>query len=204
VFDRFRTEFQAANFTDDRVNFAKAVAQLDRTRDALCDGSWPLRDLFGKGAPAVPTAVHRIVLLWRDHANPTLDDPDFLPACDFATFRYLFSRCEGQPWRIARCVEELEKLFWVSSYSDDFWPVGDEQVAYARENESDFLPPLSFIDGLDLDPIVREEVATLKHLPPDWQTQAEAIGDHRTFVFNSRLKVSGVPTPSCVGATLIQ
>lgn len=184
VFDRFRTEFQAANFTDDRVNFAKAVAQLDRTRDALSDGSWPLRDLFGKSAPAAPTSVHRLVLLWRDHANPTLDGADFVPACDFTTFLYLFARCEGQPGRIARCIEELEKLFWVSSYRDDFWPIGNEQIAYSRENETDILPPLSFIDGLDLDPVVREEVGTLKHLPSDWQTQAEATRDDPTLIFN--------------------
>jgi hypothetical protein len=187
VFDRFRTEFQASNFTDQRVNFRKAVEQLNAARGALLTGNWSLKDVIGKGAPTIPTTVHRMVLLWRDHINPSLDDGDFVPACDFATFRFLFERCEGKPALIAESVEQLEKIFWVSSDRIDFWPVGDQQLPYARELETDALPPMSFLDSLPLNNIVREEVRTLRRFPSDWEEQLAEAEDYRRNYFISRL-----------------
>ncbi|WDA13447.1 hypothetical protein [Paracoccus marcusii] len=187
VFDRFRTEFQASNFTDDRVNFGKAVQQLNAARNALLSGQWSLKDIFGKTVPANPSNVYRVVLLWRDHINPSLDGGDFTPACDFSTFRYLFERCAGKPRIVAESIEQLEKIFWVSRYRIDFWPVGDDTLAYAREEETDALPPMSFLDKLPLNEIVRAEVRTLRHFPPDWEEQLEAANDEALPQFLSQL-----------------
>lgn len=186
VFDRFRTEFQSKNFTKNRVNFSKAVKQINAARSALLDGSWPLEDVFA-GYTAKPIKVHRLVLLWRDHANPTLDEGEFVPTCDYVTFRYLFKRCKGNPTAIAECIEQLEKIFWVSRYQADFWPVGDEQLQYFREFETDWLPPASFLDKLPLNHIVREELNTLKLFPPNWQDQLVDIGADQQPYFRSQL-----------------
>ena len=187
VFDRFRTEFQASNITEDRVNFEKAVEQLNAARDALLAGQWSLQDVVGKRTSARPARVHRMVLLWRDHVNLSLDGGEFVPACDFATFRYLFERCEGKPGLIAESVEQLEKIFWTSDYRIDFWPIGEEQLAYARELETDALPTMSFLDTLALNEIVREEVRTLRKFPEDWEAQMAAAGDDRRPNFLSQL-----------------
>lgn len=187
VFDRFRTEFQASNFTEQRVNFRKAVEQLNTARAALLAGDWSLNDVVGKGGKNIPTKVYRMALLWRDHVNPSLDEGDFVPTCDFATFHYLFERCEGKPALIAETVEQLEKIFWVSSDRIDFWPVGDEQLLYASELETGALPPISFLDSLPLNHIVREEVRTLQRYPEDWEEQLAAAQDDRPHYFISRL-----------------
>lgn len=187
VFDRFRTEFQASNFTEDRVNFDKAVAQLNTARAALLAGTWPLRDVVGRGVPEAPMKVHRMALLWRDHVNPSLDGGDFVPACDFATFRLLFERCKGSPGMIAESVGQLEKIFWVSRYRDDFWIAGDEQLTYAHELETDALPPQSFLDTLPLNEVVQEEVRTLPKFPEDWSEQMAAAGDDGSFGFRTQL-----------------
>lgn len=187
VFDRFRTEFQASNFTDDRVNFGKAVQQLNAARDALSSGQWSLKDIVGKGVPPKPSKVYRMALLWRDHVNPSLDGGDFVPACDFSTFRYLFRQCAGKPGLVAASVEQLEKIFWVSKYRNDFWPVGDKQLAYAREAETDCLPPMSFFDKLPLNDIVRTEIHTLRHFPENWAEQLKAAGDEQQPQFLSKL-----------------
>ncbi len=187
VFDRFRTEFQSSNFTDDRVNFQKAVQQLNAARDALSSGLWSLKEIVGKGVPPKPSKICRMVLLWRDHINPSLDGSEFVPSCDFATFRYLFTRCAGKPSLVAESVEQLEKIFWVSNYRIDFWPVGDEQLSYARETETDCLPPLSFCDKLPLNEIVRAEVCTLRHFPENWAEQLKSANDGQMPQFLSKL-----------------
>jgi hypothetical protein len=47
VFDHFRTEFQVSNITEDRVNFEKALQQLNVARNALLAEQWSLRDVVG-------------------------------------------------------------------------------------------------------------------------------------------------------------
>jgi hypothetical protein len=91
VFDRFRTHVQLSNFAEQRVNFAKAIVQAQRAADAIRDGDWSLRDLFGKEAPTSPSIVTPALLTWWDTYNPTLGSDNSIICGNFACFEYLLA-----------------------------------------------------------------------------------------------------------------
>lgn len=64
VFDKFRTHLQMTNFTDQKVNFPKAIAQARAAARAISEGQWALHDIVGKGVPKNPSGVTPAVLTW--------------------------------------------------------------------------------------------------------------------------------------------
>lgn len=57
----------------------------------------------------------------------------------------------------------------------------------ASGHDVNYLPPMSFLDTLPLNEIVREEVGTLRKFPEDWEEQMAAAGDDQSPSFHSQL-----------------
>lgn len=163
VFDRFRTDLQLSNFTRQRVDFEHAWAQLEASRQAIGDGSWPAHDILS-GLDAKLKSVYPMILLWRDNWNPSLDAPIFIPVCDFASFVFLYERFAGDPARIHRVVSELSKIFFASVYAPHDLPIELPHVL-SRELEIGGLPPLSFLQKLEIGTDTLALLADMPKLP---------------------------------------
>jgi hypothetical protein len=174
VFDKFRTDFQSTNFTLQRVNFDKAILQLQTAAAAIADGRWPLREILPNFNFVAPPKVFKLILLWRDHPNPTLDTATYIPVVDFSSFIYLAKECKFQLGELVEAIEQLAKIYMASIFTDDFFiPLGDEKLKIQREGEIGALPPLEFIRGLAISELALRECSSLTHLPEDWKAQAE-------------------------------
>jgi hypothetical protein len=190
VFDRFRTDFQSTNFTLQRVNFDKAIRQLDASCDAIADGRWPLKDLLPNDAIQTMPVIYKLIILWRDIPNPTLDKGSFVPVIDLASFVYLYKQCNGRPREIVETVEQLSKIYMASTYATQSLEVGGEKIEWMREVEIGGLPPLSFIRSLVVSYRTQQEYQTLAHLPEDWTTQLRPDEPSEAFHFRSDLSLN--------------
>jgi len=182
VFDKFRTDFQSRNFINQKVNFDKAFGQLDVAYNAIESGAWSLKDIFGD-VDSSPVRIFRLVLVWRDHANPSLDTGDYTPVSDFASFLYLYEQCAGDLQLLIESVEQFEKIYMVSTHVDDFLPTQSDNLLFSREKEIGALPPLDHFKERPLTAVVRKEIASLPHLPKDWKQQQSANGDNQVYLF---------------------
>lgn len=186
VFDKFRTDFQSRNFLEQKVNFNKAFKQLKAAHDALESKTWSLNELF-MDIKDSPAHISRLVLVWRDHANPSLDTANYTPVSDFTSFTYLYERCAGNLQTLLGSIEQLEKIFMVSTHVDDCFPHDEEQLLFSYEMEIGCLPPLKFLEKMSLNNVVREEIESLGHLPADWEQQQAANNDDQVYLFKSSL-----------------
>jgi len=173
VFDRFRTDFQSTNFTVQRVNFEKAIVQLQTAATAIADGRWPLREIFPNETFVSPPRVLKLILLWRDHPNPTLDTGAYIPVVDFSSFIYLVKECSFHLSDLVETIEHLAKVYMTSVFTEDFFPLGDEKIKFQREGEIGGLPPLEFMRNLAISERALRECSSLRHLPDDWKAQVE-------------------------------
>jgi hypothetical protein len=187
VFDKFRTEFQAGNFINQKVNFERAIQQLSAANVAIESGVWTMKEIF-EGGTGSPSKIFRLLLLWRDHINPSLDGGECIPVVDFASFIYMYERCAGDLEKLIRSLTQLEKLFWVSKYEDYTLPVGGAFVEVLREGEIGCLPPADHLRGLPLTDVVLEEALSLLHLPDDWEHQRDAAGDKSIYLFRTPIE----------------
>jgi hypothetical protein len=170
VFDRFRTHAQLSNFTEQRVNFDKAIVQARRAADAIRDGDWSLRDLFGKEAPTSPSIVTPALLTWWDTYNPTLGSDDSIICSNFACFEYLLAESTGLP-DLVSALEELPRLYCPAVLRPEVALLDGENVPIRREVQTDLLPSLEL--GR-LNRLTRAVLADLPQLPPDPQLQEGA------------------------------
>lgn len=187
VFDKFRTDFQLSNFAVQKVNFEKARQQLIASQDAIASGAWKMEDIFGHDVKQPPSKIDRMLVLWRDQMNPTLDTTDPIPVVTFDTFVYLFSESKGDLAEFVDTIRQLEQVFWVSRHVDDFFSLGDGQVLVSRELEMDMLPPLSFLNRFEMTGLAFRELGTLRHLPENWREQMAARGEEVDFHFVASL-----------------
>lgn len=183
VFDKFRTDFQAGNFAKQKVNFEKAKHQLNNVTASIACGTWKLEDIFSGAVKGEPSKIHRLILLWRDQFNPLLDDSEYIPVATFNTFVYLFSEARGDLCELVDTIGQLERVFWISRYVDDFWPIGNDRLLLSRELETDVLPPLSYVNELSLTKLAAKEISTLRHAQENWQEQLSARGDEEQYHF---------------------
>lgn len=167
VFDRFRTHVQLSNFTEQRVNFDKAIGQARRVADAIRDGDWSLRDLFGNEAPASPGIVTPALLTWWDTYNPTLDSDDSIICSNFACFEYLLAESRGLP-DLVTALEELPRLYCPAVLRPGVATFNGDPIPIRREVQTDLLPPL---EPGRLSPLTRAVLADLPQLPSDPQLQ---------------------------------
>jgi hypothetical protein len=167
VFDKFRTHLQMRNFTEQKVNFPKALKQAQTAAAALADGRWPLRDLFGKDAPKAPTGVTHGVLTWWDTYNPTLgSDPQTL-CCNFETLLYVMQQADGDVRSAARAISELSGVYCPGVLIEQQWDVNAQPTIVRREVQGDALPPSTRLEQLTLGPLALELIADLARWPDD-------------------------------------
>ncbi len=157
VFDKFRTHVQLSNYTDQKVNFTKAIAQARTAADAIARGDWPLRDLFGKAAPETARTVSPGLLTWWDTYNPTLDSDDPIICCNFATFRYLLAESASLA-DVVRALKELPLVYCPGVMHRGTGIVDGEPIQVRREVQTDVLPSL---DLSQTGPLTRKVLADI-------------------------------------------
>ncbi|QZN87051.1 hypothetical protein [Cellulomonas sp. C5510] len=180
TFDKYRTSFQFDNFTGQRVNYTKALAQAQAAAEAIRTGAWPLRSLFGKSSPDRPTSVTAGVLTWWDTYNPTLDSaaPPTL-CCNYATLAFLLDRAEGDLSAAMTAIAELSAIYCPARLV----PIGqDPQTGdlILLEVQAAELPPRS--SWPPISDFTRELLSTHGCWPEDWVTQASSdVGRWRVY-----------------------
>jgi hypothetical protein len=190
VFDRFRTNYQFSNFAGQRVNFAKAAAQLSASIDAIVSGAWPLSDIFGRKLDGPPARILPLVLTWYDQHNPWLgDDSAGLASCNFRVFQHLFSQAGGDLVMVHEAIVQLSRIYCVASLQSwQQFPIADKTVAVKREVQTDLLPPEEALRKMPLSELVRQEIGPLAKLPTDWVAQLTAKGvsphDYHVYGFD--------------------
>ncbi len=165
VFDRFRSHVQLSNFTEQRVNFEKAIGQARRAAEAIRSGDWSLRDLFGKEAPASPGVVTPALLTWWDTYNPTLGSDDSIVCANFACFEYLLAESSGLS-DLVTALEELPRIYCPAVLRPGVARFDGDPVPIRREVQTDLLPPL---EPGRLSPLTHAVLTGLPQLPADPQ-----------------------------------
>lgn len=177
VFDRFRTNYQQSNFTGQRVNFAKAAAQLSASVDAVATGEWKLSQIFGQKLDGLPVRILPVVLTWYDQHNPWLGtDNDDIQSCNFRVFEHLFTQANGDLVMVQEAITQLSRIYCPAVRLPWHVPYAGEGVAIQRDVQSDLLPPKETLDKFVLSDLVRRELETLPKLPIDWKEQLQAAG----------------------------
>jgi hypothetical protein len=189
VFDRFRTNYQFSNFSGQRVDFAKAAAQLAASMGAIVSGAWPLSDIFGCKLDGPPARILPLVLTWYDQHNPWLGDNSAgLASCNFRVFQHLFSQAGGDLAMAHEAIMQLSRIYCVASLLSWRLPIADEPVAVKREVQTDLLPPEAALRKMPLSDLVRQEISPLQKLPADWVAQLAAKGasphDYHVYGFD--------------------
>jgi hypothetical protein len=182
VFDKFRTTAQLSNFTRQRVNFAKAIGQAKSAADAIRDGRWAMRELFGKEAPAKPASVTAGVLTWWDTYNPTLADTEPTVCCNFATLEYLVAASSGIR-EVAQAILDLSRLYCPGVLEPGKMRVDGEEISFRREVQTDLGPSPAMLDDRGVCRLAREAIADIAHLPDDWETQRRDPADPAMFTY---------------------
>jgi hypothetical protein len=189
VFDRFRTNYQQSNFTEQRVNFDKASKQLAASSDAIESGTWQLSEVFDCKLHGSPARILSLVLTWYDQHDPWLGNAAPNPAsCNFRVFQYLFTQSGGDLVKLHEAIAQLSRIYCVAALPSWHLPVNGEAIAVRREVQTDFLPSQETLNGMPLSDLVRREVATLAKLPTDWNAQLATTGqsprDYHTYGFD--------------------
>jgi hypothetical protein len=153
------------NFTEQKVNFPKALKQAQTAAAAIADGRWPLRDLFGKDAPNASTGVTHGVLTWWDTYNPTLgSDPQTL-CSNFETLLFVIQQAGGDVHAAATAISELSRVYCPGVLEEAQWAVDAEPMTVRREIQGDALPPPERLAQLALGPLARQLIADLPRWP---------------------------------------
>lgn len=171
VFDRFRTNYQLTNFTDQRVNFEKAAAQLEASRRSILEGRWEVSEIFGRRVDGAVQTILPVVLTWYDQHNPWLGTNSDIQSCNFRVFTYLFKKAKGDLVLLHDSLRQIARVYCAAGLSD--WPLvqASEPISVGREIQTDALPPDTILDGMPLSAFVRDELRSLTHFPVDWEEQ---------------------------------
>ncbi len=177
VFDRFRTNYQFSNFSNQRVNFSKAAAQIKASMDAIHTGTWPLSDIFGRRLDGPPKRILPLVMTWYDQHNPWLgDNIEGLVSCNFRVFQHLFSQASGDLVMVYESIMQLSQIYCVATLRPLRLSIADKSIAVDREVQTDLLPMEETLLSMPLSDLVREEIRPMAKLPPDWKSQLVAAG----------------------------
>lgn len=168
TFDKFRSHVQLSNFVQQRVNFPKAVSQACAGSEALSDGRWRLKEIFGTAAPAMPTGVSVGVLTWWDTFNPTLGSPDETLCCNFDTLGYVMKQASGDLSAALSAIRELAHIYCPGVLVPAEITIDGESWPIRREVQTDALPPPSALSGAST--LTRHLVDGIPQLPTSWET----------------------------------
>jgi hypothetical protein len=176
VFDRFRTNYQQSNFTEQRVNFNKASKQLAVASEAIEKQAWSLSEIFQRKIQGKPSRILPLVLTWYDQHNPWLGVTNRNPeSCNFRVFQYLFSQAGGNLAVLYEAISQLSRIYCVAALPRWQLPKTHGSVQATREVQTGLLPPQNILNEMPLAELVRREVGSLAKLPTDWEDQLAAI-----------------------------
>ncbi|MGE6760603.1 hypothetical protein ACQKGO_21470 [Corallococcus interemptor] len=189
VFDRFRTNYQRTNFSDQRVNYAKAGKQLSASMSAIASGAWQLSELFGEKLDEGPVTMFPVVLTWYDQYNPWLGSATVhAEGCNFRVFAHLFREANGDLAVLHEAIRQLSRVYCVSTLLPMDMKVEGQVLSVRREVQTDILPAAEFLSDAPLSPLVKRILGSLPHMPPDWRGQLEGAGqnadDYHTYAFD--------------------
>lgn len=186
VFDRFRTNYQLANFIEQKVNFSKANSQLQRNERAINSGKWKLSEIFGNSISGNPKSITSIILTWWDIVNPNLGtDNENILCCNFKAFRYLYEQVSGDLPSLAKTIYQLSKVFCVArlipiKLSPEDKKDSKEFLEFTLEVQTDGLPPIGKFDRNVFCELAMQEIQSLAHFPEDWAVQNLQHGNEPT------------------------
>lgn len=179
VFDRFRTNFQASNFSEQRVNYEKAERQLRQTSAAISSGDWKLSDIFGEKLPiAKPANIVLVVLTWWDIYDPFQNTPSSdVAVSNFAVFRYFLRRSDGDVMAIHEALLQLASIRCPAKRRSI--EVQGEEVGFQimSECQTDVLPPRSAQNLFGLNKLAIEAISDVACFPEDWMSQLRLGGE---------------------------
>lgn len=191
VFDRFRTNYQMSNFVGQRVNFAKAAAQLAVSANAIKSGAWKLSVIFNRRVDDQPPRILSLILTWYDQHNPWVGIESENPqCCNFRVFQYLFKRGNGNLVNVHEAIAQLSRIYCAASLLSRQYSSGSETVLVKHEVQMDLLPPEETLRDMPLSNLVKQELGSLQKLPIDWREQLAAAGqsahDYHIYGFDEQ------------------
>ncbi|MEV4130331.1 hypothetical protein [Nocardia sp. NPDC049707] len=181
TYDKFRTNIQSRNFIHQRVNFPKAISQCQTVAAAIDDGSWPLRELFGKEAPARPTSVTGCVLTWWDIYNPTLGSEDSVVSCNYDSFLYVLEAADGDLVATVRSIRELSTIYCPGVLIPRAIQIDEIAINIAQETQGDQLPPRD--NWGQISPLTASILEPLPKWESNWQ-ELSSEGAPPLFIYS--------------------
>lgn len=183
VFDRFRTNYQLANFVEQKVNFSKANEQLRRSKTAIENGEWSLKDIFRKKIDGKPNSISLLILTWWDIVNPNLgtNDADILCAT-FKVFRYLYKKANGDLFEFVNAIKQLSQIYCVAHLTPIVLSTPSEKetsstLEFVLQVQTDGLPPLNKLNLSKLCNLAISEIKSLPKFPENWEEKVLQNGD---------------------------
>lgn len=167
VYDKHRTVLHMHRFEGAKVNVVRAVGQLHDAAAAVNSGAVDMHALFQKQLPQ-PLRVSTGLLTWFDPVDVTIGTRDEnILSLNFATFRFLLDRAEGDVDLLFRTAQELRNI-WCAS---ELRPI-DLQTEFPImiEVQIPVLDCATDLEGLSLTPLTRAVLDHLPALPDTWRT----------------------------------
>jgi hypothetical protein len=174
VYDKHRTVRQMRQFEDAKVRLSHAVNQLRTSIAAVSSGDLSMTSIFGCPLPP-PTRIDGALLTWFDPIDLTMGSTDEdLFSVNFATFRYMLRRSEGDLPVMLRAVTELRNVWCVAIRR--LLDLGQPEIDSDLEVQVSVVDAASDIDRLGLSPLAVELVRQLPALPENWRDSPETAG----------------------------
>ena len=179
VFDRFRTNMQIANFTNQRVNYRKAVGQLRTSAREIESGRWSLKDIFPSCPASKPTRILPVVLTWWDIYDPFQGTADSdIAVANFRIFEELLEIANGDVGALHQALLGLSAVRCPAGLRRVHIPVEQETFATVEiEFQTDALPPSSSASRAALNSLAASAISDIASFPEDWREQLIGKGE---------------------------
>lgn len=179
VFDRFRTNYQLKNFTEQRANYSKAADQLRKAKIAIENGNWKVTEIFSESSSKVQSRnILQVVLTWWDIFDPFKGTAfDDVATGNFASFIYLFNLADGDLKALHNALIELSNLPCPAYPRPNQIAVDDLNFSYTIDAQTDLLPPSNEPRRKGLSQLSTKAIQDIACFPDDWKQQSKASGD---------------------------
>ncbi len=176
VFDKFRTNYQSANYVDQKVNVTKACAQLNKIEKAILDGNWRLPEIFTGSPNHIPHKISKMILTWWDLVPVDgVIHADIL-SLNFKTFGYLLSISNNNIDLLIDAVKQLGETYCPYTLTNDTFFDGNESIKIYRQIQTDLLPPKSRGGQIGQNEVFLKASYDLQRFPENWQEQVKDTG----------------------------
>ncbi|WP_155626013.1 hypothetical protein [Burkholderia vietnamiensis] len=179
VFDRFRTNRQIANFTNQRVNYQKAVGQLRASAREIESGRWSLKEIFPSGPSGKPARILPVVLTWWDIFDPFQGTADCdIAVSNFRIFEGLLETANGDVDALHQALLGLSAVRCPAGLRRVHIPVDhDASVTLELESQTDVLPPPDSPSRAALNSLAASAISDIASFPEDWREQMIGKGE---------------------------